>query len=87
MYGILKIQIKGERRMSMLNFIRPHTQTALAAAPIAIVAVLLFVWLFNSIQMGKFKSIKPIANPKHAVFIIFAFIIMSVVLISLIMFR
>ena len=87
MYCILKIQIKDERRMSMLNFIRPHTQTSLAAAPVVIVAVLLFIWLFNSIQMGKFKSIKPIANPKYTVFIIFAFIIVSVVLISLITFR
>ena len=70
----------------MMYFIRPHTQTAMAAAVIVISLVCLFVWFFNSCQMGKFKKIKPIYNAKYATFIIFAFIVVLVILISLIMY-
>ncbi|MBR2029094.1 MAG: hypothetical protein IKA10_08950 [Oscillospiraceae bacterium] len=71
----------------MMHFILPPTQNGIIAAAIAIPVVCLFIWFFNSCQMGKFKKIKPISNPKYATFIIFAFIIIAVVLISLFMFK
>lgn len=68
----------------MKHIIYPHTQTGLVAAAIAIPLVCIFIWFFNSYQMGKFKNSKKITNPKTLTMMIFLFIIIAVVVLSLV---
>lgn len=61
----------------------PLTQTGLQAAPIVIVLVLLFVWLFNSWQLGKFGRPKNFDANKHKrnsmIVIVAAMIVIAVI--------
>ena len=67
-------------------FLRPHTELGLKGGFIAIPIVLLFVWIFNSYQLGKFGNKKPIsANSKLLVAIIVLFIIITSISIALLL--
>ena len=63
--------------------LRPHTTTGLLGGFIAIPIVLLFVWLFNCYQLGKFGNKKPVsANSKLFYVILVLFIIITAVVIG-----
>ena len=67
-------------------FLRPHTELGLKGGFIAIPIVLLFVWIFNSYQLGKFGNKKTIsANSKLIVAIIVLFIIITSIGIALLL--
>ena len=64
--------------------LRPHTGLGLLGGFIAIPIVILFVWIFNSYQMGKFGRKKPVsANSKIFLGIVVLFIIITAIVISL----
>ena len=67
-------------------FLRPHTELGLKGGFIAIPIVLLFVWIFNSYQLGKFGNKKPIsANSTLLVAIIVLLIIITSISIALLL--
>jgi len=63
--------------------LRPHTELGLKGGFIAIPIVLLFVWLFNCYQLGKFGNKKPVsANSKIFYVILLLFIIITAIVIG-----
>ena len=64
----------------------PHTEFGLKGSIIAIPIVLLFVWIFNSYQLGKFGNKKPVsANSKIFCAILVLFIIITTVVIAILL--
>ncbi|MBE6877652.1 MAG: hypothetical protein E7488_00585 [Ruminococcaceae bacterium] len=63
--------------------LRPHTELGLKGGFIAIPIVLLFVWLFNSYQLGKFGN-KNTVSPKSKIFyvILVLFIVITSIVIG-----
>ena len=67
-------------------FLRPHTELGLKGGFIAIPIVLLFIWLFNSYQLGKLGNKKPIsANSKIFYVILVLFILITSIAIALLL--
>ena len=63
--------------------LRPHTELGLKGGFIAIPIVLLFVWLFNCYQLGKFGNKKPVsANNKIFYVGLVLFIIITAIVIG-----
>ena len=57
--------------MRGISFFRPRTELGLQGGLIAVPIVLIFIWLFNSYQLGKFGNKKKFsANSKSFVVII-----------------
>lgn len=63
--------------------LRPHTELGLKGGFIAIPIVLLFVWLFNCYQLGKFGNKKTVSpNSKIFYVILVLFIIITAIVIG-----
>ena len=63
--------------------LRPYTTTGLLGGFVAIPVVLLFIWIFNCYQLGKFGNKKPVsANSKLFYVILVLFIIITAVVIG-----
>ena len=64
--------------MRGISFFRPRTELGLQGGLIAVPIVLIFIWLFNSYQLGKFGNKKKFsANSKSFVVIILLFIFIT----------
>ena len=63
--------------------LRPYTTTGLLGGFIAIPVVLLFIWIFNCYQLGKFGNKNPVsANRKIFYVILLLFIIVTAIVIG-----
>ncbi len=70
--------------MRGISFFRPRTELGLQGGLIAIPIVLIFVWLFNSYQLGKFGNKKKFsASSKSFIVIIFLFIFITASVIAM----
>ncbi len=70
--------------MRGISFFRPRTELGLTGGFIAIPIVFLFVWLFNSYQLGKFGNKKKFsADNKSYLIVILLFIFITASVIAL----